>query len=40
MKTKTPKVHLCGECGRKLKQWVYSRATGNRYCWPGEGCHK
>jgi hypothetical protein len=35
-------VHRCGKCNRKLKEgrWIYSRFTGNRYCWPGEGCEK
>jgi len=38
----TAVVHRCGKCGRRLKtnRWVYSRWTGNRYCWPGEGCDK
>lgn len=27
----------CAKCGRKLpvEQYVYSRFTGQRYCWPG-----
>lgn len=38
---RTPKrTYACGCCGRKLKtdRYVYSSYTGNRYCWPGEGC--
>ncbi len=35
-------TYECGRCGRRLKpnMWVYSTWTGNRYCWPGEGCMK
>lgn len=38
--TKTKREYRCGQCGRRLKaeRWVYSRHTGSRYCWPGEGC--
>lgn len=41
-KAKRPPLteHRCAKCGRRLRKerWVYSRHTGNRYCWPGEGC--
>jgi len=35
-------VYRCGKCSRRLKpnHWIFSRFTGNRYCWPGEGCTK
>src|SRR5437899_2383336 len=40
--TKTHRVYTCGVCGRKLKpeHYIYSSATGARYCWPGEGCDR
>src|SRR5437899_12981829 len=40
--TKTHRVYTCGLCGRKLKpeHYIYSSATGARYCWPGEGCDR
>lgn len=44
MKTKSKRTYRCATpgCGRTLKNehWVYSSQTGNRYCWPGEGCQK
>jgi hypothetical protein len=32
----------CAVCRRYLPQerWVYSSHTGNRFCYPGEGCQK
>jgi len=40
MATTTRRTYCCGQCGRELKNehWIYSRFTGARYCWPGEGC--
>lgn len=34
--------HRCVRCNRRLKRdrFVRSTYTGNRYCWPGEGCHR
>ena len=34
--------HKCERCRRVLPRdrWIYSRHTGARYCWPGEGCGK
>lgn len=36
----TTRTYRCNACGRQLphQRWVYSRHTGSRYCWPGEGC--
>ncbi len=30
--------HTCARCGRRLKdgQWIFSRWTGQRYCYAGE----
>ena len=41
-KATTPRKYQCATCGRRLKvgRWVYSKHTGSRYCWPGEGCQK
>ena len=38
---KNGRVYHCAICGRRLspERWVYSRFTGNRFCWPGE-CRK
>lgn len=35
-------VRSCDRCGADLrpKRWIYSRQTGARYCWPGEGCNR
>ncbi len=35
-------IAKCGRCGRRLKggQWIFSRWTGQRYCYVGEGCQK
>lgn len=38
--TRPATIHRCAICGRKLKAWVYSRATGARYCLEGQGCQK
>lgn len=37
---KTSTTYHCAKCGRRLKHdhWVYSKHTGSRYCWPGQGC--
>lgn len=42
MKTVQAIPKKCGKCGRRLKvgHWIYSHFTGERYCWPGEGCAK
>lgn len=36
----TTRVYHCGCCGQKLKadRWIYSRWTGNRYCWDMTAC--
>jgi len=32
------RTYTCGVCSKTLKneRWIYSRHTGQRYCWPGE----
>ena len=47
-----PSKHMCVICERTLdftwdeeaeqfnKHWIESGHTGNRYCWPGEGCDR
>ena len=34
----TKTAYTCGVCSKTLKneRWIYSRHTGQRYCWPGE----
>ena len=35
------RTYRCALCNRRLRdeRWIYSRHSGNRYCFPGE-CHR